>query len=68
MLKIAGTGEDYAGQFFNDELIGGQLKCEEGEYMGAFAPGTRAYQGRGIMKFKSGDIFDGKWENGLMHG
>lgn len=36
--------------------------------MGQFAPHTRAYEGRGIMKFKSGDIYDGKWKNGLMHG
>ena len=36
--------------------------------MGEFAPVTRAFEGRGIMKFKTGDIYEGKWENGLMHG
>ena len=36
--------------------------------MGEFAPDTRAFQGRGIMKFRSGDIYDGKWFNGVMHG
>ena len=51
-----------------DELIGGQCKSLDGEYMGTFAPKTRAYQGRGMMKFKSGDIYDGKWADGLMHG
>ena len=35
--------------------------------MGEFGP-TRLYQGRGIMKFVFGDIYDGKWLNGLMHG
>ena len=68
VLIISATGENFAGRFENDELIGGQVLCQEGEYMGEFAPKTRAFQGRGIMKFKTGDIYDGFWEDGLMHG
>ena len=43
VLKIAATGENFAGRFENDELIGGQVLCQEGEYMGEFAPKTRAF-------------------------
>ena len=69
VLKIKATGEDFAGSFENGVLVHGQVICKEGEYLGQFAPdNTRAYQGRGIMKFKSGDVYDGQWYNGLMHG
>ena len=68
VLKIKATGQDYAGRFFEGHLIQGQVKSNEGEYTGEFAPLTREYDGRGIMKFKLGDVYDGKWENGLMHG
>ena len=68
VLKIKSTGANYAGRFEEGELIYGQLKSNEGEYLGQFAPVTRDYSGRGIMKFDSGDVYDGKWEKGLMHG
>lgn len=68
VLKIKKTGQDFAGLFENDQLSYGQVFCPEGEYMGEFAPNTRAFDGRGIMKFKSGDLYDGKWRNGVMHG
>jgi len=68
VLTIATTDDKFSGRFEQGELIGGVLICKEGEYMGAFAPKTRAFQGRGIMKFKTDDIYDGFWENGKMHG
>ena len=59
---------DFAGRFINDELIGGQCRSIDGTYTGPFAPKTHAYQGRGLMVFKSGDKYEGKWHDGLMHG
>ena len=68
VLKIKSTGMDFAGRFINDELIGGQCRSTDGTYTGPFAPKTHAYQGRGLMVFKSGDKYEGKWHDGLMHG
>jgi len=68
VLKVKSTGQNFAGRFEDDELVGGQVFCQDGEYLGTFAPKTRAFQGHGIMKFKSGDIYDGEWKDGLMHG
>ena len=36
--------------------------------MGEFALVTRAYDGQGIMKYATGDIYEGRWKNGIMHG
>jgi len=43
VLRIKSTGENFAGRFEQGELIGGQVYCNEGEYMGEFAPKTRAF-------------------------
>lgn len=61
-------GKDYAGRFHEGQLLHGEVKSPEGVYLGEFAPDTRIYHGRGVMKFTSGDVYDGKWANGLMHG
>ena len=68
VLKIKEPDQDFAGRFENGHITHGQVKNDEGEYLGEFAPETRLYEGRGIMKFKSGETYDGEWSNGLMHG
>lgn len=68
VLKIKQSKFDYAGKFEDNQLVHGQVLTHEGEYLGEFAPNTRAFHGRGIMKHKTGDVYDGKWSDGLMHG
>lgn len=59
VLKIKQSKFDYAGKFENNQLVHGQVMTNEGEFLGEFAPNTRAFHGRGIMKHKSGDVYDG---------
>ena len=60
------------GEFQNNKLAHGQLRSQEGEYLGQFdrddEDGRYYYQGKGLMKFTSGDVYEGMWEKGQMHG
>ena len=43
VLKIKKPDQDFAGRFENDHITHGQVKNDDGEYLGEFAPGTRLY-------------------------
>ena len=71
ILKIKATGKEFVGEFEDDCLKHGQLIGAEGEYLGQFDRdelGKYFYSGKGLMKFKSGDVYEGMWEKGQMHG
>ena len=60
------------GKFENDKLVNGQLKSKDGVYLGQFEQekksGRHYFHGKGLMKFASGDVYEGMWEDGQMEG
>ena len=71
ILRVKASGREFVGEFENGKMVHGQMKAAEGEYLGQFGQGEDGkyfYHGKGLMKFATGDVYEGRWENGQMHG
>jgi hypothetical protein len=62
------NGDKFTGTFENGNIVQGEMnyQLDNESYIGDWFDGVQ--EGQGMFKFFNGEIYNGQWKDGLMHG